>query len=217
MAEQVGSTPLRLMIADDHGIVRQALRLLLEREGFDVVGEAMDGSEAVRVAAELLPDVAVLDRLMPIACGLEAAWEIRRVSPRTRVILLTGRQDEECVLQAVEAGARGCVVKSQDARDLIAAIREVARGGTYLSAGASAAVTDAFLGRSKCTTDPLTRRERQVLQLIAEGKRTREIAVLLGVSVKTAETHRSRLVTKLGSHHTADLVRYAIRRGLTEA
>jgi DNA-binding NarL/FixJ family response regulator len=209
--------PIRLLIADDHAIVRQGLRVLLEREGFDVVGEAVDGGEAVRAARDLLPDVAVVDRMMPGYCGLEATWEIRRVSPRTRVIMLTGRADEECVLQAVEAGARGCVVKSQDAADLIAAIREVARGGTYLSAGATAAVMDGYRGRAKSSSDQLTRRERQVLQLIAEGKRTREIADMLGVSVKTAETHRSRIVTKLGSHHTADLVRYAIRRGLTVA
>jgi DNA-binding NarL/FixJ family response regulator len=208
---------VRLLIADDHAIVRQGLRLLLEQEGFEVVGEAKDGSEAVRLAGDLLPDVAVLDRLMPGHCGLEATWEIRRVSPQTRVIMLSGRADEESVLQAVEAGARGWVLKSQDARDLIAAVREVARGGTYLSAAASTAVMDAFRGRAKSSADSLTRRERQVLQLIAEGRRNREIAELLGVSVKTTETHRSRIVTKLNSHHTADLVRYAIRTGLTEA
>ncbi len=208
--------PIRVLVADDHAVVRQALRLLLEREGFEVVGDVADGHQAVKAAREQTPDVAVLDRLMPLSSGLEAAWEIRQCCPRTRVVLLTSRSDEESVLEALQAGAKGCVLKSRDARELIAAIREVARGGTYLSSEASTAVVDGYLGRTKATDDHLTRRERQVLQLISEGKKMREIAELLGVSVKTAETHRSRIMAKLDIRHTAGLVRYAIRRGLTE-
>ncbi len=207
---------IRVLIADDHVVVRQALKLLLEREGLDVVGEAADGQQAVKLVRECSPEVAILDRLMPLLGGLEAAWEIRQASPHTRVILLTSSIDDSSVLEALEAGVKGCVLKSHDARDLISAVREVARGGTYLSTGASSAVVDGYLGRTKVVRDRLTPRERQVLQLIAEGKKTREIAGILGVSIKTAESHRSRIMGKLRIRDTAGLVRYAIRRGLAE-
>jgi len=207
---------IRVLLADDHAIVRQALRLLLEREGFDVVAEASDGHEAVAHSRELRPDVAILDRLMPILGGLEAAREIRQVSPRTRTILLTSRTDDGGVLWALDAGVRGCVLKSHDAGDLIAAVREVAQGGTYLSPGVSTAVVNGYLSGTKIPGDGLTPRERQVLQLIAEGKRTREIGEILHVSVKTAESHRSRIMSKLQIRDTAGLVRYAIRQGFTE-
>jgi len=207
---------IRVLIADDHAIVRQALKLLLQAEGLQVVGEAGDGVEAVKLAAQCAPDVAVLDRLMPMLGGLEAAREIRRTLPDTGVVLLTSRTDDQGVLDALEAGIRGCVPKSHEARELIAAIGEVARGGTYLGAGLSGAVVKGYLGRLQSSPEVLTPRERQVLQLIAEGKKTREIAKLLGVSVKTAESHRGHIMDKLEIHDTAGLVRYAIRRGFSE-
>jgi len=207
---------IRVLIADDHAIVRQALKLLLQQEGLEVVGEAGDGVEAVKIATQCTPDVAVLDRLMPLLGGLEAAREIRRVSPDTGVVLLTSRADEQGVLDALEAGIRGCVPKSHEARELIAAIGEVARGGTYLGAGLCSAVVNGYLGRVQAGPGVLTPRERQVLQLIAEGKKTREIARLLGVSVKTAESHRGHIMDKLEIRDTAGLVRYAIRRGFSE-
>jgi two-component system response regulator NreC len=207
---------IRVLLADDHVIVRQALRLLLEQEGMEVVGEAGDGAQAVKLAAQCAPDVAVLDRMMPVLGGLEAAREIRKAQPRTGVVLLTSRTDEQGVLEALDAGVRGCVPKSHEARELIAAIAEVARGGTYLGAGLSRAVVNGYVGRAQAKPEVLTPRERQVLQLIAEGKKTRDIARLLGVSVKTAETHRGHIMEKLEIRDTAGLVRYAIRRGFSE-
>jgi two-component system, NarL family, response regulator NreC len=210
------SMSIRVLIADDHVIVRQALRLLLELEGLEVVGEAGDGAQAVKLAAQCTPQVALLDRLMPVLSGVEAAREIRRVSPSIGVVLLTSRTDEQGVLDALEAGIRGCVPKAHDSRELMAAIREVARGGTYLGAGLSNAVVNGYLGRGPAAPKVLTPRERQVLQLIAEGKKTRDIAQLLGVSIKTAESHRGNIMEKLAIRDTAGLVRYAIRRGFSE-
>jgi DNA-binding NarL/FixJ family response regulator len=208
--------PIRVLLADDHQVVRQALRVLLENEGLEVVGEASNGYQAVRQARELAPDVAVLDLVMPQLNGLDAAPEIRQASPKTHLVLLTTQNGEQHVLQALKAGFKGCVFKSHDAQDLVHAIREVARGRTYLHPEMSEAVVGGFLGRSELAHEPLSNRERQVLQLIAEGKRTRQAADILGVSVKTVESHRSRIVRKLNIRETAGLVRYAIRHGLSE-
>jgi two-component system response regulator NreC len=208
--------PVRVVLADDHVIVRQGLGLLLSRAGFEVVGEASDGHEAVRLARQLEPDVAVLDLIMPLLNGLDAGREIHAASPRTKVILLTSRQDEQLVLEALQAGIRACVLKTYQADDLIRAIQDVVAGGVYLSPGMSRSLVDAYRARSAEPVDPLSGRERQVLQLIAEGKRTREIADLLGVSVKTAESHRTHITKKLGISQTAGLVRYALQRGLSQ-
>lgn len=207
---------IRVLLADDHRVVRQALRLMLEREGLDVVGEAEDGLHAVRLARELQPDVAVLDLLMPGLNGLDAAHELRQASPETRMVLLTTQTGERQLLQALKAGFKGCVFKSHQAQDLLHAIREVARGGTYLHPEMSQAVVEAYLGSADSPKEPLSSRERQVLQLIAEGKGTKQVAEALGVSVKTVESHRSRVMKKLSIHETAGLVRYAIRQGLSE-
>jgi len=208
--------PIRIVLADDHVIVRQALSLLLAGAGFQVVGEASDGHEAVRLARDLEPDVAVLDVVMPVLNGLDAAREIHQAYPRTKAILLTSRHDEQLILEALQAGIRGCVLKTYEAQDLIRAIRDVVAGGIYLSPGMSRSLVDAFRARTTLPADPLSQRERQVLQLIAEGKRTRQIAELLGVSVKTAESHRTHITKKLGISETAGLVRYALQRGLSE-
>ena len=208
--------PTQLLLADDHQVVRQGLRAMLEREGFRVVGEAADGRDAVRLAAETHPDVAVLDLAMPALNGLDAAREIVRGADRTRVILLTVHAEEPYVLEALRAGVTGYVLKTQAALDLIQAIREVQRGAIYLSPGVSRTVVEAYRSKSDLPVDPLTPREREVLQLVAEGKTTKEAAAILGVSAKTAESHRMRVMSKLDIHETAGLVRYAIRRGLIQ-
>ena len=208
--------PLRIILADDHLIVRQGLRSILEREAYTVLGEAGDGREALRLAQELRPDVAVLDLAMPLLNGLDAAREIRRVSPQTKTILLTMHTEDPYVMEALRAGVKGYLLKTQAAQDLVQAIREVSRGAMYLSPGISRTLVEAYLAKSELPPDPLTPREREVLQLVAEGKTTKEVAVILGVSVKTAESHRTRIMGKLEIHETASLVRYAIRRGLVQ-
>ncbi len=205
---------LRILLADDHEIFRQGLRALLERQGFHVAGEAGDGHAAIQMATQLTPDVAVVDLAMPLLNGLDAAREITRVSPRTRTILLTMHAEDPYVTRALQAGIRGYVLKTQAAEDLVQAIREVNRGAVYLSPGVSETVVEAYLAKRDIPPDPLTPREHQVLQLIAEGKTTKEVAALLGVSVKTAESHRMRIMAKLNIHETAGLVRYAVREGL---
>jgi two-component system, NarL family, response regulator NreC len=205
---------LRILLADDHVIVRQGFRALLEREGLEVVAEAADGHEAVRSAGELRPDVAVLDFAMPLLNGLDAAREIRRRSPGTRLILLTVHTEDHYVLEALQAGVHGYVVKTQAAADLVQAIREIRGNAVYLSPTISRAVVEASFAKGHPPGDMLSSRERQVLQLVAEGKTTKEIAGVLGVSVKTADSHRARIMRKLDIHDTAGLVRFAIRRGL---
>lgn len=205
---------MRILLADDHPMFSQGLKALLEREGFEVVGQAEDGHNAVRMARKLDPDVAVLDLGMPLLNGVDAAREMHRRAPRTHTILLTMYEEDAYVLEALQAGIRGYVLKAQASSDLVGAIRQVMRGTIYLSPGISETVVNAYIHKSEVSPDPLTQRERQVLQLVAEGKTTKEIAGILGVSVKTAESHRTRTMQKLGIHQTAGLVRYAIRRGL---
>lgn len=204
----------RILLADDHQLFRQGLRGLLEKAGHEVVGEAADGRAALALAQSLQPDIAVLDLSMPLLNGLDAAAELKRLVPRTKVILLTMYTDKEYVLRALHAGARGYVLKSQAAEDLVRAVRETFTGEVYLSPAVSVSVVDAYLGRQHANEDPLTPRERQILQLVAEGKTTKQIASLLGVSFKTAESHRNRAMQKLDIHDIAGLTRYAIRRGL---
>ena len=207
---------IRVVLADDHAVVREGVKLLLEMEGFEVVGQATDGLEAVKLVRELNPEIAVLDRSMPLLNGIDAAREIRRASPGTQLILLTMDTDENHLLEALRAGFRGCVLKSYEAGELIQAIRAVVRGDTYLHPELSHAVVEAYISRTEIQPDPLSPRERQVLQLLAEGKRTREVGELLGLSIKTAESHRTRIMKKLGIKETAGLVRYALRQGVTQ-
>ncbi len=206
----------RVLLADDHQIVREGFKSLLEKKGFQVVAEASDGHEAVRLVKEHRPDVAILDLAMPLLNGLDAAREMLQQFPKMKAILLTMHTEEQYVLDALQAGVHGYVLKTEAASDLIHALNEVCRGSTYLSSKVSRAVVHAFLDKRGLAPDPLTARERQVLQLIAEGKTTKEIATVLGISVKTAESHRTRIMEKLETHGTAGLVRYAIRRGLVQ-
>lgn len=204
----------RVLLADDHQIVRQGLRGLLEKAGHEVIGEAADGHEALSLARTLRPGIAVLDLSMPLLNGLDLAREIGRLVPEIKTILLTMYTDKAYVLQAMRVGVKGYVLKSQAAEDLIRAIRETSRGEVYLSPGVAASVVDAYLGKDDVAEDPLSSRERQVLQLVAEGKTTKEVAQLLNIGFKTAETHRNHIMAKLDIHDVAGLVRYAIRRGL---
>src|SRR5436853_58331 len=186
--------PTRVFLADDHEIVRQGLKALLEQRGYQVVGEAANGHDAVRAAVKANPDVAVFDLTMPLLNGIDAAREMGQVLPKVPVIVLTMHTEEQYILDALRAGARGYVLKSEASTDLVGAIEDVVRGSSYLSPRVSRAVVQAYLDKSKLPEDPLTARERQVLQLIAEGKSTKEVATVLGVSVKTAESHRSRIM-----------------------
>ena len=208
--------PIRIVLADDHILVRQSLKSLLEREGHQVVGEACDGQEALQFVNSLQPDVAILDISMPVLNGVSAVREMSKSAQKTKSILLTQHDEDQYVSEALEAGVKGYVLKSQAANDLLEAIRRVSRGQVYLSPGVSGAVMEAYRTKSS-SKDPLTLREKQVLQLIAEGKSTKIIATLLGISVKTAESHRTRLMQKLDIHETASLVRYAVRRGIVQA
>lgn len=208
--------PTRIILADDHSIVRQGIKSLLEREGFQVVAEASDGHEAIRHAEALSPDVVVMDIGMPMLNGMEAARELARCCPKVKSILLTQHDEPQFVSAALKAGVKGYVLKSQITADLVHAIQQVLRGQVYLSPGISGAVMAAYKSKTEVAADPLTSRERQVLQLIAEGKSTKVVAALLGVSVKTAESHRSRLMQKLDIHETASLVRYAVKHGLVQ-
>jgi two-component system, NarL family, response regulator NreC len=207
---------IRVLLADDHLIVRQGLRALLENEGIRVVGEATQGRDAVTLASAENPDIAVLDISMPIMNGLDAATEIRKVSPQTRTILLTFHDAPEYVTTALRAGIRGYVLKTQGAHDLVEAVHQVCNGEVYLSPRISRAVVDAYLSRAEPQSDPISARERQVIQLIGEGKSTKEIAAVMGISIKTVESHRVRIMRKLDIHEVASLVRYAIRSGLVQ-
>ena len=204
---------LRLVLADDHLVLRQALKALLEKRGLEVVADEADGRAAVDAVRRLAPDVAVLDVAMPVLNGVEAAREIARLVPDCPVILLSGVEDGRFVKDALKAGVRGFVQKSQGTDDLVRAIEEVRGGRLYVSPGASQAIVEAASSPSSGTNSQLTPREKQVLTLVGEGKSTKQIAEALKISVKTAEFHRGRLMKKLNVHDTANLVRYAIREG----
>jgi two-component system response regulator NreC len=208
--------PILVLLADDHQMTRDGLAAFLVQQGFKVNANASNGQEAVRLAGELQPDVAVLDLAMPIVNGLEAAREIQKISPKTKTIFLTMHNENHYILEALRSGAKGFVTKTHAAEDLVQAIRDAVRGKTYLSPEVSRAVVEAYQAKEALPIDPLTPRERQVLQLVAEGKTTKEAAATLQISVKTAETHRTRIMEKLNVHETAGLVRYAIRRGIIQ-
>lgn len=200
---------IRVVIADDHAIVREGLRLLLEaQDDLEVVGEAADGVEAVRLAREADPEVVLLDLSMPGAEGTQVIAAIREQAPRTRVLVVTMHQGDAYVRAALDAGAAGYVVKHVDGRVLVAAIRSVHRGRTFVDVSRPGDI------RSAAPSVPLSRRERQVLMLLSEGHSNRGVASRLRLSVKTVETYRTRLGSKLGLRTRADLFRYAVETGI---
>lgn len=207
---------VRVMLADDHEIVRQGLRVLLEREGFEVVAEAPDGREAMKLCEIHRPEVAILDLAMPLLNGVDAAREIIKTNSRIKVILLTMHTEDHLILESLRAGVTGYVLKTKASGELVQALRAVCRGEMFLTQSISRTIVQAFLQKDDLPEKPISDRERQVLQLVAEGKTTKEIAALLGISVKTAESHRSNMMDKLDIHDTAGLVRYAVRKGIIQ-
>jgi len=213
-------TAIRVLLADDHALFRAGVRsLLLAIEGVEIVGEARDGHEALRMVAECKPDVLLLDVSLPELNGIEVAERLRD-KPGTRVLILSMFANEEFVLRSLRAGAAGYLLKDSSVVELEAALRSVADGGSYLSPAVSGHVLAAYMRRvgEEVPAEPtLTPRQREVLQLIAEGHGTKEIAARLCLSAKTVETHRAQLMERLGIRDVAGLVRYAIRAGIVSA
>lgn len=214
-----GSKNITIVLADDHRIVRQGLHALLKAEpDFNVIGEADDGIEALELVRKLNPDVAVLDLMMPGLSGLEVARQITKQSSRTKTVILSMYDDEGFVLEALANGASAYVLKDMGSSDLIHAVREVCNNHRYLSPPLTDRAIDVYEKMTKTGTldkyETLTAREREVFHLSAEGQTNSEIAERLGISVRTAETHRSKVLHKLGIHTQADLTRYAIKRGI---
>ena len=214
---------LRILIADDHAVVRKGLRTLLEsRPGWEVCAEATDGREAVEKALKLKPDVAVLDIGMPLLNGVEATWRIHKCSPQTEVLILTMHESDDLVQQVVEAGARGYILKDDADRVLLAAVEALRLHKRYFSTRVSGVVAAEELSEgggdaTKVTRSRLTPREREILQLLAEGKSNKVIATLLGISVNTAEAHRANIMVKLDLHSITELVVYAVRNKIIQA
>jgi len=211
--------PLRILLADDHEILRRGLRTLLEAQaGWEVVGEARTGRETVGQVKQLKPDVVVLDVTMPELNGLEVTRQIRKMAPEVAVLVLTAHESEQLAEQLLGAGALGYLLKSDAARDLPTAVDSVSRGKTFFTSKIGRLVLEGYL---KTTSRPaskgtLTESEREIVQLLAEGKSNKEVADLKGIAVKTAETHRANIMRKLGLHSISDLVRYAVRNGFIE-
>jgi two-component system response regulator NreC len=201
----------RILLADDHTLYREGLKLLLEREGLTVVGEAADGGEAVRLALELLPDVTLMDLSMPVYNGIEAAARIRKALPDAKIVLLTMHEDEVTILEALKVGVSGYVFKTQTDRDLIHTIEVVTNGAFYLGPNIPHSVIDALTRNYSPGSEALTEREQQVVDLIADGKTSREIAGILHLSPKTIESHRSRIMQKLKFEQMPQLICYAVR------
>ena len=212
-------TPIRILLADDHNMVRAGIcRLLQESADFDVVAEVADGAEAIRLAGELKPDIAILDISMPGTTGLQVLEHFSRQTDKTKAIMLTMHDTEEHIISAMRLGASGYVLKSAAPQEMELAIRAIVKGGTWLPPSMSRPIVDAYLERvqSSDQRDGLTLRQQQVLKMVAEGLRTKEIAFELSVSVKTIETYRAQIMNRLGIGDVAGLVRYAIRRGLSK-
>lgn len=209
---------IRVLLADDHGVVRKGLRFLLSQEpDIEIVGEAEDGRQAARLAAELDPNVMIMDIAMPQLNGLDAAAQICRTNPRTGIIMLSMYSDEEFLVRALSAGARGYLLKDSAEADVVRAVRSVALGKTYFSPVIAHTLLEDYVRRLQeeglqDTYDLLTEREREVLQLLAEGRSNKDAAAVLGISAHTVDTHRTNLMQKLGIHNTAELVIYAMRK-----
>ena len=211
---------MRVLLADDHGIVRRGLRSLLESEpGLQVVGEAADGLEAIRLCTEIKPDVLILDIGLPKLNGIDVAARVQKLDPAPWVIVLTMHTDESYILRALAAGARAYLLKDATDEDLLPAIRAAAKGRPYFSPAVTSVLVEDYLRQlqSRGLTDTyhlLTDREREVLQLLAEGRTNKDVAALLEVGVSTIETHRANLMQKLNLHNTAEIVLYAVRKGI---
>ncbi len=211
---------VRILLADDHEVVRQGLRRLLEAQpGWEICGEAAAGREAVELAKRLKPDVVVLDFSMPGLNGTEATRQILKELPKTEVLILTMHSSEPLMREALEAGARGYVLKSDASRDLVSGVHAVIAHKSFLSPGISGTVVDGYLRSPEegASRPPLTPREREIVKLLAEGKSNKEVAAVLDISVKTVEAHRANLMHKLNLTSLSDLVHYAIRNGIVEA
>jgi DNA-binding NarL/FixJ family response regulator len=210
----------RLLLGDDHTLMRQGLRRILEdRPDWEVIAEADDGRGAVRKAVALRPDVAILDIGMPQLNGIDATRQIVRKAPEVRVLILSMHSDETYVTRALNAGATGYILKDSAGKDLIRAVANVAEGRSFFSPQVSRVMLDDFVRRAATAGvtdryDTLSDREREILQLVAEGRSNKEVAALLDISAATVETHRARVLQKLDVHNTAELVLYAVRRGL---
>ena len=214
---------VRILLADDHDVVRRGLRALLqEHSDWEVCGEAPSGREAVDLARELQPDIAIVDLMMPDLNGLETTRQIRKASGRTQVLIFTMHQNETLVHDVLDVGARGYLLKTDAEENVVTAVEALLRHQPYFSAQISETVLEGFLrsGRQGVGVDPamprLTPREREIIQLLAEGHRNKKIALTLGISVKTVETHRTTLMRKIGVKSIVELVRYAVRNHLTE-
>ena len=216
---------LRILIADDHEVARRGIRSLLESHpGWEVCAEAKDGRDAVELATSTKPDLVLLDIGMPNLNGLEAARQILATSPNAAILILTMHDSDNVIREVLRAGARGFLLKSDAGRDLVAAVEALESQKTFFTPRVSQMVLDGFLNREQKRSeiedvanpsgDLLTAREREVIQLLAEGRTSKEVAVTLNLSVKTAETHRTNLMRKLGLHSVADLTRYAVRNGI---
>ncbi|MDX6724458.1 MAG: hypothetical protein QOD44_156 [Solirubrobacteraceae bacterium] len=209
---------MRLVIADDHGVVRGGLRLLLDRQpDMEVVGEAADGAEAVAEALAHRPDLAILDVAMPRLTGLQATRDIKAIAPEIDVLILSMHDDEHYLYEALKAGASGYVLKQKADQDLVDAVRAVARGESFLTNSAQRSLVREWMADpSSGPREPLSPREQEVLKLIADAHTNREISEMLGLAEKTVESHRGSILRKLGMRDRVELVRYAIRRGLIE-
>jgi DNA-binding NarL/FixJ family response regulator len=211
----------RILVADDHELVRRGIRVLLENHpGWEVSAEAKDGREAVERANELKPDLVLMDIGMPNLNGIDAARQILANSPATHILILTMHYSQQVVQEVLAVGARGFLLKSDAGRDLISAVEAVQHNRTFFTSQATEVVVDGYLNPEKKEEQPLrnrlTPRERQVVQLLAEGKTSKEVAVALNLSVKTAETHRTNIMRKLDLHSVADLTLYALRNGIAQ-
>ena len=211
---------VRILLADDHTVMRAGLRLLLERhEDFEVVGEAADGRQAVDIATELKPAVVVMDIAMPQLNGVEAARQILNRDPETAIVMLSMHSDESYVLRSLKAGARAYLLKDSAEADLVAAIQAIIEGKSFFSPGVRALLKEDYIHRlakfgADDTYELLTAREREVLQLVAEGRSNKEVAALLNLSLYTVETHRTHILQKLNLHSVPDLILYAVRKGI---
>jgi DNA-binding NarL/FixJ family response regulator len=215
---------VRILVADDHDIIRRGLKqLLTSRAGWEVCAEAKTGREAVTLAEQMKPEVVVMDISMPDLNGLEAARRIRKQLPKTEIVILTLHFSDQLVRDIVEAGARAYIMKGDAERDLVTAVEAVANRRSFFTARAGDMLLNGFRGRnavpeaSGLFRNRLTGREREIVQLLAEGKSSKEVAVALGISVKTAETHRANIMRKLEFHSISELVRYAVKNQIIEA